>query len=251
MFGTVSFRGANVIRFRFGEQSMEIETIVHSLEPITLVGGGDVAPALLKRAQNHAPRTIAADGGAEAVLALGQMPERVIGDLDSLGAQARAALPPERIVQIDEQDSTDFEKCLMRISAPLSLAVGFRGGRFDHDLAALHALLRFAHQRCLLLSEQDCVFLCPPRLALDLPVGTPLSLFPLQAVTGRSAGLQWSFDRLEYAPGVQIGTSNQVAGPVTLEMSGPGMLVIVPASVLEACVTQLAQQPAARWPARA
>ena len=58
---------------------METE-IIHSDEPVTLLGAAEpVAPALA-RALELAPRLVAADGGANVALAAGLMPEAVIGD---------------------------------------------------------------------------------------------------------------------------------------------------------------------------
>lgn len=228
-----------------------IDKIVHASEPIALFGGADVSESLRDALLAQAKQVVAADGGARHVMDAGRMPDMVIGDMDSLAPQTQEALGAHRLHRVAEQDSTDFEKCLMRIEAPLVLAAGFRGGRLDHDLAAMHALVRFAAQRCILLSQTEFVFLCPPSMMLDLPKGTPLSLFPFGPVTGNSRGLEWSFESLDYAPGGRIGTSNRVAGPVLIEMNAPVMLCILPRSVLDAVVTQLARQPDATWPSRA
>ncbi|MEM9579191.1 MAG: thiamine diphosphokinase [Pseudomonadota bacterium] len=224
--------------------------IVHATEPLGLVGGAPVADDAVAALKTRVSRVVAADGGAEALLRSGWMPEAVIGDMDSLPSAAREVLADHLLHEVEEQDSTDFEKCLMRVTAPLILALGFRGGRLDHELAALHGLMRFADQRCMLIGPDDVVFLCPPSLKLDLPAGTPLSLFPLAPVTGRATGLQWSFEQLDFAPGFRVGTSNRIEGVVDLRMSAPAMLCILPNTCLDEAVTQLAAQPGS-WPARA
>ncbi|MFT5799647.1 MAG: thiamine pyrophosphokinase, partial [Candidatus Azotimanducaceae bacterium] len=43
--------------------------IVHSLDPITLIGGGEVGPADLNFALGLAPVCVAADGGASVAVA--------------------------------------------------------------------------------------------------------------------------------------------------------------------------------------
>jgi thiamine pyrophosphokinase len=48
---------------------------------------------------------------------------------------------------LPEQDTTDFEKCLYSVAAPLLLGVGFLGGRADHHLAAMNVLVRYADRR--------------------------------------------------------------------------------------------------------
>lgn len=202
--------------------------------PVTLIGGGDVCPADLDRVLAFAPTMVAADGGANRAVALGHRPDWIIGDLDSLEAGARAAVPPDRIVHIPEQDSTDFEKCLTRIEAPLIVGLGFGGPRLDHWLAVANALARYPGRPCLILGASDMVFAAPPRLSLDLAAGTRLSLFPLAPVTGRSVGLRWPIEGLHFAPDGRIGTSNEALGPVHLEMDAPGMLVILPKDRLPA-----------------
>ena len=201
--------------------------------PVALVGAGP--PDGLEAALSRAGRVVAADGGAAASLAAGRVPDAVIGDLDSLDAASRAAIPAERIHRMGGQDDTDFEKCLKRIRAPLVLAAGFLGGRADHALAALGALPRFP--RCVLVGAEDCVRALPEgETRLDLPPGGRVSLFPLVPVTGRSEGLEWPIDGLALSPTGRVGTSNRATGPVRLAMHGPGCLLILPAEALDAMI---------------
>lgn len=222
--------------------------IVIKMEPVTLVGGADVNRSALNRAIVHAPSMVAADGGAAHILDQNLLPDAVIGDMDSLSDDLKARLPADSFYAIDEQDSTDFEKCLMRISAPLVLGLGFLGGRLDHQLAAFHGLMRFAEQRCILLGDEEVVFLCPPQLRLTFTERTPLSLFPLAPVTGDATGLHWSFEQLAFAPGQRIGTSNFANGDVHLTMSAPAMLCILPARCFEDVIAALMEQSGS-WPA--
>ena len=83
-------------------------------------------------------------------------------------------------------------------------------------------------------------FAAPPRLALDLIAGEVLSLFPMARVTGRSTGLEWPIDDLDFAPDGRIGTSNRVAARrVELSFDAPGMLVILPRRRLDAAIRAL------------
>ncbi len=213
--------------------------IVDTSEDVTLLGAGDIADGTLNDALALAPILVAADGAAGRALALGLMPQAVIGDLDSLDAATRARIPPERLHGLAEQDSTDFDKCLRNISAPLVLGVGFAGQRLDHELAAYNALVRLAGHRCILIGPVDICFHAPPRLALDLAPGTRVSLFPMAPVTGRSTGLRWPIGGLHFAPDGRVGTSNEATGPVALEFDGPGMLVILPMAALRPAMAAL------------
>jgi thiamine pyrophosphokinase len=214
--------------------------IVHRFEPITLIGGGDVGPGDLELALKRAPTLVAADGGAETALSAGHDPVAVIGDFDSLSSGARARIPADRLFEVREQDSTDFDKALRGVAAPLVLAVGFLGGRVDHQLAALSTLLSQADRACVLIGAQELIFHIPPMLDLALNAGDIVSLFPLAPVTGRSVGLQWPIDGLSLKPGGRIATSNRALGPVRLDLDGPGLLMIAPRGALDAVMRAIA-----------
>jgi thiamine pyrophosphokinase len=224
---------------------MTAGAIVQSQEPVTLVGGGDLAPGDLAQALALAPILVAADGGADRVLASGAEPVAVIGDMDSLSAEARGAFA-DRLHPVPEQVTTDFDKALTRIDAPVVLALGFAGGRLDHELAALHSLVLRADRPCLLLGPATLAFHAPPDFRLPLSPGTLVSLFPFAPVTMESEGLLWPTDGLAFAPQSRIGTSNQATGPVRLRPSGPGMLVILPRGSLPPALSALRAAP--RWP---
>ena len=220
--------------------------IVHDLAPITLIGGAEVTRDTLDRALALAPRAIAADGGADTALVHEVIPTDVIGDFDSLSESAQKILPDHCLHKIDEQDSTDFDKCLRNIDAPLLIGVGFSGTRLDHQLACYNALVRHTQHRCILLGTEELVFLAPPSLRLPLRSGCPVSLFPMGAVEGISDGLRWPISGLNFAPDGRVGTSNEATGPVNLSLTAPKMLVILPQTMLELVATALLAT-AAHW----
>lgn len=212
--------------------------VVTSAGGVTLIGGGAVTRRDLEQALAVAPLLVAADSGADEALELGHRPVAVIGDFDSLSEASRDLLPPEALHHVAEQDSTDFQKCLTRIDAPFIIAVGFAGRRLDHTLAALNVMARLPAPNVILIAAEDIVFLCPPELALDLPVGSRLSLFPMGPSHGTSRGLEWPIDGLDFAPDATSGTSNRVTGKVALTMAGP-MLVMLPRAALAATMAGL------------
>lgn len=215
------------------------KVIVQSTEGVTLAGGSRFSARLLAEARALAPRLVAADGGADRLLAHGAMPEAVMGDLDSISPAARDRLA-DRLHHIPEQVTTDFDKALRSIDAPFVVAVGFAGQRLDHGLAVLTSLLAHPGKRCLVMSATDVVFLCPPRLSLRLTPGTRFSLYPLGEVRCQSQGLVWPTEGLDFAPWGMIGTSNQVASPeVHLQVDAPRMLVILPRPAARAAVLGL------------
>lgn len=224
--------------------------IVQSQDAVTLVGGGPVARRDLALAMARAPVVVAADGGADRVLAAGAMPRAVIGDFDSLSAAGRAAIAPDRLFHIAEQETTDFDKALRSVDAPFVLALGVTGGRLDHELAALNALVRHQGRPCIVIGAKDVIFHVPKEVTLHLNEGDAVSLFPMAPVTGSSHGLHWPINGLQFAPSGRIGTSNRAsAREVALRFDQPGMLVIVPRSRLDGVISALV--PKWRGPHRA
>lgn len=227
-------------------------TIVRSNQPVTLVGGGKARAGDLELALRHAPTLVAADSGAAMALRAGHMPEAVLGDMDSLPEEIKARIPPERLHSMADQESTDFDKALRSVAAPLVLGVGFLGRRVDHQLANFNVLVRRPDRPCVLIGGRDVVLAAPPRIALALAPGRRVSLFPMAPVRGRSRGLHWPIDGLKMSPGGVIGTSNRVAeghsGAVVITFDEPGMLLILPRAELGAVLDAL-RRDAARWPA--
>ncbi|MEO1239235.1 MAG: thiamine diphosphokinase, partial [Pseudomonadota bacterium] len=204
----------------------ETKPVVRDDHPVVLIGPADVEKDDLERVLQPGRKVVAADGGAARALEFGVTPDAVIGDFDSFAPDTR--IGASKLHRIADQDSTDFEKCLARISAPRVLAFGFLGARIDHGLAVLSALAKTPPGWCVLVSPHDIAVHCPRDIDLDLAPGTRVSLFPMTPVTGRSTGLHWPIEGLAFDPMGQIGTSNHATGPVTLEMAGQGMLLILP-----------------------
>ena len=173
---------------------------------------------------------VAADSGADWLRSVGRLPDALIGDLDSVSEETLAAMPPEAVHRIAEQDSTDFDKAIRSVSAPLILGIGFLGGQVDHLLAAMTVMSRYPDRAIVLVGERDVIAHLPPRIELPLAAGTRVSLYPMRLVQGVSTGLHWPIDGLDLSPGGRVGTSNRADGPVSLSVQAPGLLVILPLS---------------------
>lgn len=202
---------------------------------MTLIGGGPVPPERLAEALRLAPEAYAADGGGDVAPPPGHRIRAIIGDMDSLadaGAQTARGVP---VHPIAEQDSTDLEKCLYSIVAPLYLGVGFLGGRVDHELAALNAVAKNPGKSLILIGREDICLRCPEGgLRFDAGEGDRVSLFPMGPARGtRSSGLRWPVTGLDFAPWDRVGTSNMArGGPVEIGFEGGPVLVILPAAYL-------------------
>lgn len=228
-----------------------IDPIVHSANPVTLIGAGEVTPPDLQKSLSLAPICVAADGGAALALAEGVDVAALIGDFDSVTADILSQIPPQRQHRVAEQTSTDFEKALVRIKAPLVLGVGFLGGRLDHQMAVLHSLVAYPERPCILIGRDEVICLAPPRIELPTQALDVVSLFPMAPVSGKSTGLEWPIEGLAFSPSRRIGTSNRATGPSTLSFEKPEMLLMLPRRLMRPLAERLSSQDAVRWPARA
>ncbi len=213
--------------------------IVNSATKLTLLGGGSVEKSDLMAALDIAPTLIAADGGANQAMDWGISPAVVVGDLDSVDRpQAEALGVP--MVFVDDQNSTDLEKCLDKTNAKTVLGVGFLGGRLDHQVAAMNALAFVKDRSVVLIGEEDVVFRLPPDFTLCLAAGERVSVFPMSEVSATSTGLQWDLDGLPFRPNGQIGCSNAASGgDMRVQTLSGDMLMILPKHLMMDAVTAL------------
>lgn len=210
--------------------------------PITLLGGGTVEERTLDLALRRTSALVAADGGANRFAPGDPAVDAIVGDMDSLARRDAwsAALGP-RLAHLPEQDTTDLEKCLYAVDAPLYLGVGFFGGRIDHTLAAAHVLLKRAADKVLLLSERDVMFLAPLDWSAEISRGDRVSIVPIVPVRGvASSGLRWPVDGLDLAMGARIGTSNEASETrVSVRFDRLGAAIILPIERLDAAMASV------------
>ena len=205
---------------------------------VTLLGGGPVDDETLRRVLRLAPYLVAADGGANYAHAHKIPVKHIVGDFDSLTSLQIWQDKGVNLVRLDEQDSTDFEKCLYTIDAKVYLCAGFLGRRLDHSLACLRSLVTYPDKSAILIGESDITLCCPEDFSLDMRAGDIVSLFPMGDVLGvGSEGLKWPINGLEFTPSGQIGTSNEaLGGPMKIRLNGKKMLLILPLRYLEAVI---------------
>ncbi len=219
-----------------------IESQVTSLSyaaPVLLVGAGPVAREEFDYVHELTQATIAVDGGYNALHAWGVTPDVVLGDMDSIRAEVGEAT---KVLRVHEQDSTDLEKALRLVGAPLYLGIGFLDGRVDHTLAAMHVLIAASHRRIILVGSEDVIFAAPDEWQISLPPRTRISFYPMRRIRGlKSSGLRWPLDGLVLESGTRIGVSNEtIAGKVTAQFSERGVVTILPRDCLRDVIDSLA-----------
>lgn len=186
---------------------------------MVIVGGGVVDFNVLKLLKARGAKLVGADGGGDVIAEAGLTPDAIIGDFDSL-KDSFAWLGRTHLVRIDEQETTDFEKALYCTEAPVTVAMGMTGKRFDHTMAALDTLARYAaKRRVILVDEADIALGVSGKFSFTVGAGERVSIHPLQPVTFKSSqGLEFPLDGLRLAAGTRTGTSNvAVEGPFTIE----------------------------------
>lgn len=184
-------------------------------------------------------RLIGADGGTRHILALGRMPDLVVGDLDSLAPETLAELihagvPVER--HPVHKDQTDLElaiECALRDGAAEVVLVGATGGRLDQTLANVLILAQREWPVILRLVDgaQEATLLRGPTTAtLKAAPGDTVSAIPLSnEVTGISYhGLAYPLENATLRLGSTRGISNvaEVAEEVTISLA-TGLLLLV------------------------
>jgi thiamine pyrophosphokinase len=198
---------------------------------LVIVGGGTVDLDLLRDLYLTGAHLVGADGGADQIVEAGLKPEAIIGDFDSL-ANVDEWLGRTRLLRIPEQETTDFEKALYSTRAPVTIALGMTGKRFDHTLAALDAVTKYAKERIIILvDESDIAMALSGPFSFEVEPRERVSVHSLLPQRfKRSVGLKYPLDSVRLAPGERTGTSNEaIDGPFRIEPEGrakPWMLIL-------------------------
>jgi len=198
---------------------------------LVIVGGGTVDLDLLRDLYLSGAHLVGADGGADQIVKAGLKPEAIIGDFDSLD-NVDEWLGRTRLLRIAEQETTDFEKALYSTQAPVTIALGMTGKRFDHTLAALDAVTKYAKDRIIILvDEADIAMALSGPFSFEVAPHERVAVHPLLPQRfKRSVGLKYPLDSVRLAAGERTGTSNEaVDGPFRIEPEGrqrPWLLIL-------------------------
>jgi thiamine pyrophosphokinase len=210
----------------------ETSSVIRFEDLLVIVGGGAVDYQLMRDLAAGGAHLVGADGGADEIVKADLVPEAIIGDFDSL-SDPESWLGRTRLVRVAEQETTDFEKALYSTWAPVTIALGMTGRRFDHTLAALDAVARYAEDRIIILvDESDVAMALRGPFSFEVEPGDRVSVHPLKPIRfKRSIGLKYPLDGLRLAPGERTGTSNAAElGPFRIEpeprAKAPWLLIV-------------------------
>jgi thiamine pyrophosphokinase len=97
------------------------------------------------------------------------VPDYILGDFDSISTDVLDYYKERsKVVQVDDQNSTDFQKCINKIIEIESggvgvesninssiFAIGALSGRLDHTMSCLHTLMQYPYRRIFLISTDS------------------------------------------------------------------------------------------------
>ncbi len=191
---------------------------------IILANGNTPTKGSLARHLTVADLFVCADGGANAAVKLGVTPDLIIGDLDSILPATLRKYSSVTARRVADQNSTDLEKALtwvVRNGYREARVFGATGGRLDHTVGNLSALVKFSHKIAVTMYDADGeLSSVGSERVFDVPVGTTVSLLPLTLCEGvMTKGLKWELRYEALALGQREGTSNLViSNPVTVKV---------------------------------
>lgn len=169
----------------------------------------------------RARTVIAADGGLRHLLALGRMPDVLLGDLDSLpeGAEGALASGDFDIVRFPRaKDETDLELALLyaieRFPNDALLIAGGLGGRLDHSLANIMLLAHpaFIGRPIYFIEKDQTAWLIKDETVISGGPGDIVSLIPLagDVKVAETTGLRWHLFDETLTFGPARGMSNEM-----------------------------------------
>ena len=181
---------------------------------------------------------IAADGGLRHLLALGRLPDALIGDLDSLPAGAEATLDAGDIDVVRfprAKDETDLELALLyaieRFPNDALLIAGGFGGRIDHTLANIMLLAHpaFIGWPIYFIEDGQTAWLINAEATIAGRPGDVVSLLPLggDVVVAETTGLRWPLVNEALPLGPARGMSNEMTAARARIRIADGLLLCV------------------------
>ena len=209
---------------------------------ILLFANGDMPPdsTWLEAYFDQATVVVAADGGANHVIAAGHWPDLIIGDVDSWTLEEE--LPGreatiELVLLAKDKDETDLEAALHLIAEkeewrqePI-LLFGTLGGRLDQTMSnvLLLALPVLVGREVRLVEPYQTAWLVDDDFEIEGEPGDTVSLIPLggDALVRETNGLRWKLEDEWLRFGPARGVSNEMTGSTALVKVGSGRLLCV------------------------
>ena len=194
---------------------------------IAVLANGEWDPVWGKNELASVDYLICADGGADAAIAAGRLPDVIVGDLDSVSKETLAVCRKNRVEIVSylrEKDETDLQLAVKRAekkcleAKPLDqegsniYIYGAFGGRLDHLLGNLVLALAYADRGICLRYKDPAqeAWVIWKRTEIFGKIGQNISLLPYGgSVCVSTDGLKYTMDHDELFMDSPRGISNE------------------------------------------
>jgi thiamine pyrophosphokinase len=177
---------------------------------------------------------IAADGGTRHALALGLVPNIIVGDLDSINFDLRPLTEKgTQVIQFSsDKNETDLELAIqhaLTLNPEQVIILAALGGRLDQTLGNIALILGPSSFVLRLDDGIEEVFFCRDQCEVNGAAGDIVSLIPWQGeVTGVvTTNLKWPLRAETLYPHKTRGISNEMLGDTAAVKIGSGQLLVV------------------------
>jgi thiamine pyrophosphokinase len=176
---------------------------------------------------------IAADGGTRHALALGLVPNIIIGDLDSLPSTFDLRTFNGEVLQFSkDKNETDLELAIqhaLTLNPEQIIILAALGGRLDQTIGNIALILGPSSSVLRLDDSIEEVFFCHDNCEINGAVGDIVSLIPWQGeVTGVvSTNLKWPLRNETLYPQKTRGISNEMLGNKAAVQISSGLLLVI------------------------
>ncbi|MBX7042931.1 MAG: thiamine diphosphokinase [Ignavibacteria bacterium] len=176
---------------------------------------------------------IGADGGGNLLHKMNIIPGAVIGDMDSISTDSIAFFRKSgvKVLHLREQETTDFEKCLMfccKKGVNKALVFGATSMRPDHTLNNFSVMKRYKSGMAIsLITEEYEIFFAEKHLEFSYPNGENFSMLGMPVARSvTTSGLQYRLKNEDLIFGEKEGSLNKsVSDTVIVNHKGGDLLV--------------------------
>ena len=174
---------------------------------------------------------ICADGGANTALKTGIVPDAIVGDLDSIHAEALVKFHRVPTHEDRDDETTDLEKAIVwavKSKYDHIVVVGATGKRIDHSIGNLGVMAKYYPDAIVrFVDDLGEIIYIGRELTFTAKKGDVISLIPLSRCEGIvTRGLRYALEGEALELGIREGTSNVVdASPVSIKVKKGHLLL--------------------------
>ena len=174
---------------------------------LLIANGKGEERAFIKTLAKECDFVLAVDGGADTALQAGVTPDLVIGDLDSISAQAKEKLGKDKLFKVSRQDNTDLEKALdftLVLNPKTTTIICASGGRLDFTLSNVSSVFNYTKKLHVVLKGKGWrIYPIEKSAAFTCKKGATVSLIPMGTATGITLkNLKYPLDNAALKPGL-------------------------------------------------